>query len=268
MRFLLLAGLWLLSMGWASAAPSESELKILFDEGAELFAEANELHARDPEGAKEIYEKAALRFERVVREGEVENGKLYYNIGNAYFRSGDLGRAILNYRRAEQFDPNDPNVKQNLEFARSQRTDELKETDEARVLQTLLFFHFDFSFQLRGLFFGGAFVLLWVVAGIRLFWKRPSLNWVIGGAGVVALVLLISLVVEALTLQNERPGVVIAEEVVARKGDSASYEASFQDPLHAGAEFVLLEERNDWVHVKLTGEVECWLPARSVELVR
>lgn len=268
MKVLLVLACWLLPAAWLTASLTEEEVKGLFEEGAQLFAEANERHAKEPEDAKEIYEKAALRFERVVREGGVENGKLYYNIGNAYFRAGDLGRAILNYRRAEQFDPSDSNVKQNLEFARSQRKDELKESEEARILQTLLFFHFDLSFQLRVLLFGGAFLLLWVAAGVRLLVKRPFLTWLMGGAGVVSLVLLISLVAEALTLENERPGVVVAEEVVARKGDSASYEASFQEPLHAGAEFVLLEERNDWMHVKLPGDAECWLPARAVELVR
>ena len=60
----------------------------------------------------------------------------------------------------------------------------------------------------------------------------------------------------------------MAEEVTARKGDSTSYEASFQDPLHAGAEFLLVEERNDWVHVELPDGRRCWLPAQSIAMVR
>ena len=61
---------------------------------------------------------------------------------------------------------------------------------------------------------------------------------------------------------------VLAEEVIARKGDSDTYEASFQDPLHAGTEFVLVEERGHWIHVELPDGRRCWLPSRDVGLVR
>ncbi|NIP92203.1 MAG: tetratricopeptide repeat protein, partial [Akkermansiaceae bacterium] len=107
------------------------------------------MFASDPGQARELYRKAAMRFERVVRDGGIENGKLFYNMGNAYFRAGDLGRAILNYRKAEQFSPNDRNVQQNLEYARSQRKDDLGKKDETKALRTLLFWHYDFSFGQR-----------------------------------------------------------------------------------------------------------------------
>ena len=53
----------------------------------------------DPEQAKALYLKAALRFERIAQEGNIQNGKLYYNMGNTYFRMGDIGRAIRDMRR-------------------------------------------------------------------------------------------------------------------------------------------------------------------------
>ena len=74
--------------------------------------------------------------------------------------------------------------------------------------------------------------------------------------------------IETVSIRNNRPGVVIVEEVTARKGDSESYEASFQEPLHSGAEFVLVEERNSWTHVELPDGRRCWLPADAVAMVR
>jgi len=47
-----------------------------------------------------------------------------------------------------------------------------------------------------------------------------------------------------------------------------TYEASFKDPLHAGTEFVLVEQRNDWLHVELPDGRRCWLPAQAAGLVR
>lgn len=247
---------------------NELEASGLFKEGSDLFEEANEALAADPAKAEELYRKAALRFERVVREGGVENGKLYYNIGNAYFRAGDLGRAILNYRKAEQFDPNDRNVRQNLQFARSKRKDQLGEMEEAKPLRALLFWHHDFSFRQRFFLFAVVFVAMWSAAAVCIFVKRPFLRWVIGIAALLSLVLGASLLAESIKLATERPGVVVADEVTARKGDSESYEASFQEPLHAGAEFELVEERGDWVQVELPDGQRCWLPERAVAMVR
>ena len=70
----------------------------------------------DPAAADAFYRKALLRFERLVNEGGVRNGRLFYNIGNINFLLKDIGRAILNYRRAELYMPGDPNVRRNLEF--------------------------------------------------------------------------------------------------------------------------------------------------------
>jgi len=250
------------------AALDDLEMSGLYKEGSDLFQEANELSGNKPEEAKTLYEKSAMRFERIVREGGVENGKLYYNIGNAYFRADDLGRAILNYRKAEQFNPNDANVQQNLEYARGRRKDALGEQVDKRVLKTLLFWHYDFSFGQRFVLFSIVFVGLWIAAAARLFVRRPFLRWIIAITVGLSLVLAASLIIESLTIRNQRPGVVVAEEVTARKGDSESYEVSFQEPLHAGAEFLLVEERNKWVQVELPDGRRCWLPTRAVAMVR
>ena len=180
----------------------------------------------------------------------------------------DLGRAILNYRKAEQFNPNDANVQQNLEYARGRRKDALGEQVDKRVLKTLLFWHYDFSFGQRFVLFSIVFVGLWIAAAARLFVRRPFLRWIIAITAGLSLVLAASLIIESLTIRNQRPGVVVAEEVTARKGDSESYEVSFQEPLHAGAEFLLVEERNKWVQVELPDGRRCWLPTRAVAMVR
>ena len=91
----------LLSVVSLPAEMSDSELRTVFSEANGLFRQANEVAAQNPIAAEDLYRRAALRFERLVDDGEVRNGKLYYNLGNAYFRANDIGRALLNYRRAE-----------------------------------------------------------------------------------------------------------------------------------------------------------------------
>jgi tetratricopeptide (TPR) repeat protein len=63
------------------------------------------------------YDSAVTVYQQLVRQG-LESAPLYFNLGNACFRSGDLGHAMLYYLRAQRLDPNDPDITANVEFAR------------------------------------------------------------------------------------------------------------------------------------------------------
>lgn len=240
----------------------------LYSQAKDLFRQANEVAATDPDRAKALYGKSAMRYERMIREGAIQNGKLYYNLGNIYFRMKDMGRAILNYRRAEQAIPNDPNLKQNLDYARKKRLDEIEEKQETKVLKTLFFWHYDLSTRSRVMAFTICFMLLWIFAGIRLFSNKPFTGWCITSALLLSLSLGGSLAAEEYSLRNNRPGVIISPEVVARKGNSETYEPSFKNPLHSGTEFMLMEDRGKWYHIELADARKCWVPSKDVQLVR
>jgi len=64
------------------------------------------------------YEQAKDEYESILNLG-IESGNLYYNLGNAYFKLGKRGKAILNYERAKLFMPQDSDLKSNLDFTRS-----------------------------------------------------------------------------------------------------------------------------------------------------
>jgi tetratricopeptide (TPR) repeat protein len=265
----LLGGLCLLLGGALAAAElSENERNDLYSEAKRLFREANAAAETQPEAARDLFAKAVLRFERLATAGSIHNGKLYYNIGNCYFRMEDLGRAILNYRRAEQYTPNDPNLRQNLDYARRRRLDRLEVPERTKVLKTILFFHYDLAQRTRARGFGAAFTLFWLFLAGRLWLRSGVLNGLAAVAGLVAVLLLGSLVAEWWHWHAVRPGVVVAAEVIARKGDGASFEPAFTAPLHAGTEFRLLEDRGDWLAVTLDDGRTCWLPAKDVERVR
>ena len=249
------------------AAMSDSELRSVFAEGNQLFREANELSSQNPVAAEDLYRRAALRFERLVKEGSIQNGKLFYNIGNAYFRTNDIGRAILNYRKAGQYIPNDLNLQQNLNHARLTRLDSFEETQEAKVLRTLLFWHYDFSTRLRSILFALFSLVFWVAVSIRLFRSDWAPRWLLAVSGVAGVLFLGSLLVETYEKAGEVTGVVVSRQVIARKGDGESYEPSFKDPLHAGTEFRVLENRGDWHQIELPDGRQSWIPSRNAGLV-
>jgi hypothetical protein len=248
-------------------ALTDQETSNLLSEANALFRQANELSITNEAAARDLYQRAALRYERIAREGGVRNGKLFYNIGNAWFLCGDVGRAILNYRRAQEYISGDPNLEQNLNYARSTRLDSFEDTQQAIVLKTLLFWHYDISSGTRSVLFAILGGLFWIAAAVRLV--RPG--WIPGSAlivmGVLAALFLGSLVAESVSGAGQDNGVIVAQQVTARKGDGESYEPSFQEPLHAGTEFRLLQSREDWYQVELPDGRQCWIPSHAAGVV-
>lgn len=254
------------SDGSDTAALPRQQLYALLNEANSAFQQANA--AAESSRAQELYTRAALLYEKIVEQGQVRNAKLFYNLGNACFLTDDLGRAILNYRRALQLDGSDVSIRNNLAFARTRRLDRVAVQTEKRVLQTLFFWHYDFSvktrFALACLCFAGL-----CLAGTLMVWRGrgPATSTVAVLAGVLWLCLLTSVVVGTRQQGKVIGGVVTASEIVARQGDGPNYPPSFKDPLHAGTEFDLLEQRPGWFHIELSDGSDAWIPDTTAELV-
>ena len=243
------------------------ELSALFEEANGLFLEANEYANKNPWKAQDLYKKAALHFERLVDEGGVKNGKLFYNLGNAYFNIGDIGRAILNYRKARVYIPGDKNLIHNLEHVRSKRVDNIEEKQETEIVRILFFWHFDLTPRIRFAIFIIFFISIWLLAGIKLFIKKGFLRWGMFVCIIIAGIFLGSLSADIISESKNKPGVILTNEVIARKGDGETYQPSFQEPLHAGTEFNLLSERRGWYQIELVDGRECWVPVKDAGLV-
>ena len=279
--FLLVAVLVPLRMASAQAAsPSEElgrssnkltteEIHDLFSEAKTYFRQAGEQTAnRNDTRARELYRLAVARFYRIVHEGGVENGKLFYNIGNIYFLMGDVGRAILNFRRAERYIPLDTNLKENLQTARLQRADTFDLAVKKKILKTVFFWHYDLALKTRFVLFAVLMNIVWILGIVGLFFRRAyGLKPVFVIMTVLTVLLLISVAGEVYFHSRWKEGVVLADSVTARKGDGENYNPSFETPLHAGTEFKLLERRGNWWRIELPDGRRCWLPDRSGELI-
>ena len=243
-----------------------AQKKELFEQANGYFQQANS--ANNPEQAKSLYEKSILNYQKIIDEGKVKNSRLYYNLANAYFLDGSIGRAILNYRKAEKLDSSDENIKKNLEFARSRRIDKVTVNTEKKVMQTLFFWHYDFSlkakFILTCIFFG---ILCLCAALIVRRGLTGHMMVILVICGLLTIMFLTSAVIETNNQNSINYGVITAGEVVARQGDGQNYPPSFKESLHEGTEFQLLESRPRWYHIKLTDDSTAWIPSDTAELI-
>ena len=264
----ILGGTLILTFFFSSGTLSTSET----EEFRELLGEAQELFQRasnteNPDAARQLYQQARYRFERIIEEGQVRNSKLFYNIGNTYFRLGNIGRAILFYRRAELLNPTDANLRHNLRFVRSQRIDRLPSSQASEASRIFLFWHYLFSPKVKLYLFITAFSAACILGALAVLRIRRWKVVLLPIAGGIALLLLGSMLADEIRLRTIRDGVITVEEAVVRKGDGTAYQRSFLDPLHEGTEFRLLEERAGWYRIRLTDGRTGWIPALTAEMV-
>lgn len=262
----LLAGLLLFGGRLPVAAAGAVQDSLLFRQGNAAFRKATNSMAHDPKMAAELFRKALLRYRKLAEEG-IDNGKLYYDIGNTYFRLGNLGKAILNYRRAERFIPNDENLRQNLDYALTRRLDKIAPKTEHLLFKTLFFWHYDLSTRVRSLLFAFFYLSFWLAATLFLWKRKKGLRLLTASTLFCAFLFLASLLVGNFAARRKQEGVITAAQVMARKGDSESYQPSFKEPLHAGTEFNLVENREQWLYIELADGRRCWIPANTAELV-
>jgi hypothetical protein len=249
-----------------AAMPTE-QVYSLFNQANQFFREANAT-TDNPEQAQKLYEKAILNYEKIINDAGIKNPKLYYNLGNAYFLKEDIGRAILNYRRAENLDKADTNIQKNLAFARSRRIDKVEVKTEERILETLFFWHYDFSVKTKFLLTCICLAIVCISVTATL-WRGKSASLVITATICFLLTVsfLASVIVETRSQANTIRGVITNQQVVARQGDGPNYPESFTEPLHAGTEFDLLERRPGWFHIMLSDDSEGWIPDNAAELI-
>ena len=215
------------------------------------------------------FAEAAQQYEALIGLGYRDTA-VYYNLGNAYLEDGDLGRAVLNYLRAEELSPRDPDIVANLDLARSRTVDQLEAEGDSLVASVA-----DFGRRWATTTeFGIAALLLWAVAGVAVsvsitrpaMRRRAILRSVAAAAFVVMLAPLVLLLSMLYSNPYENTGVVTAGTVEVLSAPGPQYGEEFA--LHSGAQVRLVDSRHGWLQVVLPGgELEGWLPAHAVEAV-
>lgn len=224
------------------------------------FSDANKAYA------EENYELALEGYSALLAEG-YHSVNLYYNLGNTYYRLGDLGRSVWAYEKALKLDPSNEHAKTNLDFIKMQTIDKIDNT--APGIGTWL----------SGLLFGPS-INLWAYLSIAMsILFAISLSWFFRSSNVRAknlslltgaisgVLLLFTLIVsdqhkEFVTNQNK--GVVISEEVEIKISPLETATTSFQ--LHSGTKVKILGNSEGWTHVEVNGN-SGWLQTSDVWII-
>lgn len=249
----ILSPLHLVTVVWAQSPVTPTEAMLLANQNYEAGK----------------YAEAAAIYEAIVDSG-LHNSTVYYNLGNAYFKQGDLGRAILNYRRAHMLNPRDSDIAANLSIARAQTTDKLEAPTEGTWANLVQVMEEWLTLREATLMALGLWLLICLLLVIAIV--KPMLRrWLLIASGVIALFLVIglfSITNRTFAVENTPPAVIVAPQVDVTSGPGGAGQYLVEFNLHAGAEVRVLESRSGWERITLPGDLQGWVPDEAVELVR
>jgi tetratricopeptide (TPR) repeat protein len=218
------------------------------------------------ESANLLYEQgkfteAAASYESILKTGRV-SAELYFNLGNALFRSGQVGRAILNYRLAEELAPRDPDISANLQFARNSVSTGGNRPPYAWRRWTNRLTLDEWTSVTA------VFCWLWFVLLIAERFRpalRKSLRGYTATAGVTAALLALCLGVASYGRLGTHWATIVTEEAVVRYGPLDESQSHYS--LRDGAEVTVTDHQKGWFEVKDSAGRKGWLRREQVILL-
>ncbi len=230
----------------------------------DAFAAANGLY---DDGA---YAEAARSYERLSALG-YEDATIYYNLGNAYHKQGDIGRAILNYLRAKRLAPRDDDLTANLDLVRTQTVDLMESTGSRGALADLA----AALPELSANELAATALALWiaVMAGLAIAMvgpvgrsRRIAVSVAVGGSVLLAFTALTIAGRSQIDSDLDSTAVILDESVQVHSGPGIQYPTEFE--IHAGAETELLEVRGAWARISIAApQLQGWVPNTTLETV-
>ncbi len=214
------------------------------------------------------YKDAVVAYEKLVNEG-YRSYELYYNLGNAYYRNSELGRAIYYYELARKLEPGDEDVRINLGIASSKTIDKIdaKENFFISAVKTNVlssFSTFAWAWISIGAVFLAAILFYLFVSSPVLRVKRITLL----SSAVFFIIFILSyfLGYSALKARNENKfAIILSKEIKVVNEPTLSASPKFT--LHEGTKIRVVEQNGDWVLIKLDNGNEGWLKLNHIGII-
>lgn len=240
-----------------------------------LFASSNFAQSADElfkQGIEQYknqeFTKSVQTFEQILSK-DYESDAVYYNLGNGYYRLGQLGKAILNYERALRLNPSDEDIKHNLTIANNETIDKVEVVPRLFIFQwwdTLVSF-FTVNGWTRIVF--GMFFLTIIVIGFFLLSTNISLKRIAFLSMIPVLIFfafsLILLLTRLNVEYNHHYAIVTEDQTTAKYSPDLSSRDSFI--IHEGIKVEVLDKLDNWIKVSLADGKVGWIVKESIEVI-
>ena len=211
--------------------------------------------------------KTAIEFYTKVVDVQYESVTLYYNLGNAYFKSGDNARALLWLERARRLDPNNEDIIHNINFVQQKLIDKIEQLPEFFIVKwwnncsQLLTGN---QWAICSIIACALFVLcLLFILLIRISWIRSSSIFIAVLALFFAIFSIIFSKKETSRYVQHPEGIIMGYVVNVKSTPTEKGSDLFV--IHAGLKVGITDRLNEWVEIRLPNGEKGWAPASQVE---
>jgi len=231
------------------------------------------LIAQDPDGrfgqankayADGDYQNAIELYSTILNQG-IESGEVYFNLGNAFFKTNDIGRAILYYEKASKFLEGDPALEQNLQLSRLRIVDKIEPIPELFIFEWWTTLTHLFSLDTLLWLSIAVFSILILLIIVNLLYGRQYIRrfiWVTFALCVLIFVITFSLLYE---FETTKFGVILEEKVsVISEPDVGGTEVFI---LHEGTKVKINRLLNDWLEITIPDGKTGWLREKTLEVI-
>ena len=243
-------------------APAETAEQVVATDHNTLWDSANVAYNEGD------YAKATELYESILADN-LHSAKLYFNLGNAYYKQDKLGKAILNYNRALRLAPADEDIRHNLEYATEATKDNIEEIPE--------FFLTTWVKKVRNLMgcdgwtiFSYAMLIVALI-GALAYLLAEVLNYRKAGFYTLCIAALL-FIVSTIFAYNEREALVNSSEAIIMSSaapikSSPDRAATDLFVLHEGTKLTTGESIDGWVEIRIADGRKGWIESSRIEQI-
>ena len=215
---------------------------------------------------KENFQAAISSYESIINSGK-ESADVYFNLGNCYYKLHKVGPAVYNYEKALLLNPNDQEIKTNLDFARKMAIDDIKIIPKVGFHKLIQDFTSTYYYDTWA-WIAVALALVFFLFFLGYYFSGTTLKKRIFFTGMFVILLGITLSVSAgiferNRLENEKPAIVFAETAPVKNEPKTSSPDAFI--LHEGTKVYILESIANWKKIELTDETTGWIESSAIK---
>ena len=251
-----LAVIMLLGLPFVQARAAESYPDSLWRAGVEAYTEGQ-------------YDKALQNWQDVLATGLMSK-ELYYNLGNAYFKNGELAPAILWYERALRLDPSDADVRYNLEYARALTQDRIDEIPEIFFEQwghALCYKLSSNTWAVIAIVFFGLSVALVLLFLMGTTPGRRRLGFFAAIATFLVALLGWDMAQWQRTEALRQDQAIVMRPVTSVKSSPSDASAKDLFILHEGTRVRILDNVGDYTQIEIADGRQGWIPVGEIEVI-
>ena len=230
------------------------------DQQQALFERGNKLYA------KAQYQEAIKVYKQSIANN-YQSANVFFNMGNAYYRIGDMPSALLYYEKAHKLRPSDRDIDANIQLANSKIVDKMEVAPEFFLTTWCRNFFLFFSVATLSILN----VFFWISAGILMiiysFAESVSQKKAAFYSGIALFILgICSILITKKQfdyLDTNQHAIVFS--TVAKVQSEPSNDSKTLFVIHSGLKVRIIESRQNWMRIKLSNGNEGWIAESNVK---